>query len=117
MLIVQQLQLQLHQYFLTYSFVEYYCGQLLVSEQTRHPAWGEYAQRLLDPQQQLWKQPGDGGHDDKAHPPIHPTRFSEGEANWTNDHSVCMYLAFRTLTFRSDCVCLRIQRIPTWLTT
>lgn len=95
----------------------YYCWQLLVNEQTRHPAWGEYAQRLLDPQQQLWKQPGDGGHDDKAHPPIHPTRFSEGEANWTNDHSVCMYLAFRTLTFRSYHVCLRIQRVPTWLTT
>ena len=65
-----------------------------MNEQTRHPAWGEYAQRLLDPQQQLWKQPGDGGHDDKAHPPIHPTRYSEGEANWTNDHSVRLYHHF-----------------------
>lgn len=69
--------------------------QSIVNEQIGHSAWGQYAQRLLDPQQQLWKQPGDGGHDDKAHPPIHPTRFSEGEGNWTNDHARIYELVVR----------------------
>lgn len=101
-------------YFLTCSFVGCFYWQLIVNEQTRHPAWGEYAQRLLDPQQQLWKQPGDGGHDDKAHPPIHPTRFTEGEGNWTNDHHVCVHLIFRALSFCSHhVIMLRFERIPT----
>jgi DNA topoisomerase-3 len=73
----------------TDKFSENHDLQIPVNEQTRHPLWGQYAQRLLDPQQNLWRNPGNGGHDDKAHPPIHPTRFSEGEANWTNDHKVC----------------------------
>jgi len=41
----------------------------LVQTQTSHTGWGDYAQRLLDGG---FRQPGDGGHDDKAHPPIHP---------------------------------------------
>ena len=39
----------------------------------------------------LWRGPGNGGHDDKAHPPIHPTRAltqQGGEGNWTADHAV-----------------------------
>ncbi|CAH2043602.1 unnamed protein product [Thlaspi arvense] len=58
----------------------------MVEEQTRHPAWGPYAQRLLEPEGGLWRNPGNGGHDDKAHPPIHPTKFSSGESNWSRDH-------------------------------
>ncbi|GBG41772.1 hypothetical protein CBR_g74987, partial [Chara braunii] len=58
----------------------------LVRDQTGHHQWGGYAQRLLDPQEGLWKQPGNGGHDDKAHPPIHPTKFSAGEPNWSPSH-------------------------------
>lgn len=69
--------------------------QFLVNEQTQHRDWGQYALRLLDPQEELWRQPGDGGHDDKAHPPIHPTRFSQGEGNWTQDHTRIYELVVR----------------------
>lgn len=59
----------------------------IVQEQQGHPLWGSYAQRLLDPEAGLWRNPSSGGHDDKAHPPIHPTRFSAGESRWTQDHN------------------------------
>ncbi|KAL3729034.1 hypothetical protein ACJRO7_033606 [Eucalyptus globulus] len=58
----------------------------IVQEQQGHPVWGSYAQRLLDPSSGLWRNPSNGGHDDKAHPPIHPTKFSSGETNWSQDH-------------------------------
>ncbi|MCD7472325.1 DNA topoisomerase 3-alpha [Datura stramonium] len=58
----------------------------MVQEQQGHPVWGSYAQRLLDPQSGLWRNPSGGGHDDKAHPPIHPTKFSAGESRWSQDH-------------------------------
>ena len=57
-------------------------------EQQEHPVWGLYAQRLLDPGAGLWRNPGSGGHDDKAHPPIHPTKYSAGENGWSQDHHV-----------------------------
>ncbi|KAI3992371.1 hypothetical protein MKX01_030092 [Papaver californicum] len=59
----------------------------IVQEQQQHPVWGTYAQQLLDPGTELWRNPSNGGHDDKAHPPIHPTNFSAGESNWSQDHS------------------------------
>jgi DNA topoisomerase-3 len=43
---------------------------------------------LLDPGAGLWRNPSNGGHDDKAHPPIHPTKFSAGESRWSQDHHV-----------------------------
>ncbi|XP_027335440.1 DNA topoisomerase 3-alpha isoform X2 [Abrus precatorius] len=58
----------------------------IVQEQQGHPEWGIYAQRLLDPGVGLWRNPRGGGHDDKAHPPIHPTKFSTGESGWSQDH-------------------------------
>ncbi|KAA8547075.1 hypothetical protein F0562_003504 [Nyssa sinensis] len=58
----------------------------IVQEQQGHPVWGSYAQRLLDHGAGLWRNPTGGGHDDKAHPPIHPTRFSAGESGWSQDH-------------------------------
>ncbi|KAI3899021.1 hypothetical protein MKW92_017743 [Papaver armeniacum] len=58
----------------------------IVQQQQGHPVWGTYAQQLLDPGTELWRNPSNGGHDDKAHPPIHPTKFSAGESNWTQDH-------------------------------
>ncbi|CAJ2641484.1 unnamed protein product [Trifolium pratense] len=58
----------------------------IVQEQQGHPEWGTYAQRLLDPGAGLWRNPRGGGHDDKAHPPIHPTKFSAGESGWSQDH-------------------------------
>ncbi|XP_010270299.1 PREDICTED: DNA topoisomerase 3-alpha [Nelumbo nucifera] len=58
----------------------------MVQEQQGHPLWGSYAQRLLDPEARLWRSPSNGGHDDKAHPPIHPTKYSAGESGWSQDH-------------------------------
>ncbi|KAF5193253.1 Dna topoisomerase 3-alpha, partial [Thalictrum thalictroides] len=58
----------------------------IVQEQQGHPLWGSYAQRLLDPEEGLWKNPRIGTHSDNAHPPIYPTKFSAGESRWTQDH-------------------------------
>ncbi|KAF5745103.1 DNA topoisomerase 3-alpha isoform X1 [Tripterygium wilfordii] len=60
--------------------------QRIVQEQQGHPTWGLYAQQLLDPDAGLWRNPGNGGHDDKAHPPIHPTNLFTGGDRWSNDH-------------------------------
>lgn len=60
----------------------------MVREQVGHPIWGSYAELLLDPEARLWRNPSNGGHDDKAHPPIHPTKLSTGEPGWTEDHKV-----------------------------
>ncbi|PON32607.1 DNA topoisomerase, type IA [Parasponia andersonii] len=61
-------------------------NEAIVEEQQGHPVWGSYAQRLLDPGAGIWRNPSNGGHDDKAHPPIHPTKFSAGEPGWSQDH-------------------------------
>ncbi|KAB1210515.1 DNA topoisomerase 3-alpha [Morella rubra] len=58
----------------------------IVQEQQRHPVWGSYALRLLDPAEGLWRNPSNGGHDDKAHPPIHPTKLFSGETGFSQDH-------------------------------
>eukprot|EP00268_Persea_americana_P023588 TRINITY_DN23151_c0_g1_i7.p1 TRINITY_DN23151_c0_g1~~TRINITY_DN23151_c0_g1_i7.p1 ORF type:complete len:566 (+),score=90.61 TRINITY_DN23151_c0_g1_i7:130-1827(+) len=67
----------------------------IVREQQGHPLWGSYAQQLLDPESGLWRNPGSGGHDDKAHPPIHPTKFSTGESRWSQDHNRLYELVVR----------------------
>ncbi|KAL6551905.1 DNA topoisomerase 3-alpha [Orobanche gracilis] len=67
----------------------------IVQEQQGHPTWGSYAQRLLDPEAGLWRNPSAGGHDDKAHPPIHPTKFSAGESGWSQDHHKVYELVVR----------------------
>ncbi|ONK76464.1 uncharacterized protein A4U43_C03F28160 [Asparagus officinalis] len=69
--------------------------KVMVREQIGHPTWGSYAQLLLDPQSRLWRNPGNGGHDDKAHPPIHPTKFSSGESGWSQDHNRLYELVVR----------------------
>ncbi|KMZ73897.1 DNA topoisomerase [Zostera marina] len=58
----------------------------IVQQQTAHQIWGSYAELLLNPEARLWRNPGNGGHDDKAHPPIHPTQFTSGESRWSPDH-------------------------------
>ncbi|XP_027942134.1 DNA topoisomerase 3-alpha isoform X2 [Vigna unguiculata] len=67
----------------------------IVQEQQGHPEWGVYAQRLLDPGTGLWRNPRGGGHDDKAHPPIHPTKFSTGESGWSQEHRKLYELVVR----------------------
>ncbi|KAF9599783.1 hypothetical protein IFM89_001729 [Coptis chinensis] len=69
----------------TDSFSERTDLHAIVQEQQGHPVWGSYAQRLLDPGAGLWRNPGNGGHDDKAHPPIHPTKFPTDENRWNEN--------------------------------
>ncbi|WIA41751.1 hypothetical protein OEZ86_009091 [Tetradesmus obliquus] len=55
----------------------------IVSEHTGDGRWGAHAAAILAGS--MWKPPRPGGHDDKAHPPIHPTRYSAGENDWSHD--------------------------------
>lgn len=46
-----------------------------------HPEYGRHAAAIAAGE--LWSQPQSGGHNDKAHPPIHPTKALSGcEHNW-----------------------------------
>lgn len=44
----------------------------VIQKQTQGPAWGQYAQNLLNGG---YSQPRNGRNNDKAHPPIHPVNF------------------------------------------
>ena len=59
----------------------------MVKEQQGSPGWGAYAARLGDPGGGLYRFPPGGRNNDKAHPPIHPTRAAPPEAGgrWTPD--------------------------------
>lgn len=48
----------------------------LIDQQTQHPTWGQYAQRLMRQGQQdsEFLIPKAGRNDDGSHPPIHPTK-------------------------------------------
>ncbi|XP_061568007.1 DNA topoisomerase 3-alpha [Cololabis saira] len=46
----------------------------LVEQQTHSPAWGTFAQRVLD--QPGGPNPRQGKNSDQAHPPIHPTKYA-----------------------------------------
>uniref|UniRef100_A0A672Z3P5 DNA topoisomerase n=1 Tax=Sphaeramia orbicularis TaxID=375764 RepID=A0A672Z3P5_9TELE len=46
----------------------------LVEQQTNSPAWGTFAQRVLD--QPGGPNPRQGKNSDQAHPPIHPTKYT-----------------------------------------
>lgn len=54
--------------------------QAIVQEHSNDVRWGAHATAILNGA--MWQPPRPGGHDDKAHPPIHPTRHSAGEADW-----------------------------------
>ena len=45
----------------------------LIQSHTRDSQWGDFASKLLSEQGFQW--PRQGKHDDKAHPPIHPTKY------------------------------------------
>jgi DNA topoisomerase-3 len=55
--------------------------QAIVREHCQDHRWGQHATRILEGG--IWRWPRAGGHNDKAHPPIHPTRYSSGEQGWT----------------------------------
>lgn len=46
----------------------------LVEQQTGHPAWGQFANKVL----QWGPNPRNGTKSDQAHPPIHPTKLATG---------------------------------------
>ena len=50
--------------------------QALIDQQTDHPQWGQHAQRIASGE--MWDPPGNGGNNDQAHPPIHPTKPCTG---------------------------------------
>ncbi len=54
--------------------------QALVRDHVQDARWGQHAQRIDSGE--MWSNPRSGGHDDKAHPPIHPTRWTAGQPNW-----------------------------------
>lgn len=45
----------------------------LVSQQINNPAWGNFAQQLLE----KGPNPRQGKKSDQAHPPIHPTKYTD----------------------------------------
>ncbi len=49
----------------------------LIEEQQRQSIWGQYANNLLINNNQKFEWPKNGGHDDQAHPPIHPLKSIE----------------------------------------
>lgn len=46
----------------------------LLHDHRDHSDWGEYTNKLLDPVQNYFIWPSNGGNDDGAHPPIHPLK-------------------------------------------
>jgi hypothetical protein len=64
--------------------------QAIVSEHTNDGRWGAHAAAILAGT--MWKPPRAGGHDDKAHPPIHPTRYSAGENDWSHGEALSAVL-------------------------
>lgn len=49
-------------------------AQALVRQHADDARWGAHARQLDAADGRMWCTPRGGGHDDKAHPPIHPTR-------------------------------------------
>lgn len=47
-----------------------------IEQQINDPRWGTHANKVLSGE--MWQRPRNGGHDDKAHPPIHPTKYMSG---------------------------------------
>lgn len=56
-------------------FKEGFDIHILIQEQSSHNVWGAYANDLLNLNK--FCHPKNGGHDDQAHPPIHPTKKVE----------------------------------------
>ncbi|KAG7863699.1 hypothetical protein KL919_001014 [Ogataea angusta] len=68
----------------------------LIQSQTQSQTWGQYAQMLLNDGSKF-RQPREGSHDDKAHPPIHPVIFTSGESLNANERKLYEYVVRRFL--------------------
>ena len=71
----------------------------LVEKQVPDSRWGGYAQNLVDGG---FKQPREGRHDDKAHPPIHPIAHCDPGALNANESRVYEFVTRRFLACCSD---------------
>ena len=73
----------------------------LISKQTAHPAWGQFASRLLTPAEPndplTFKWPRAGPHDDGAHPPIHPTESAPENFDAPEQRKLYEYITKRFL--------------------
>lgn len=71
----------------------------LVQKQTQDNRWGEFAQGLIDGN---FRQPREGRHDDKAHPPIHPVAYAAPGALDDNAKRLYEFVVRRFLACCSD---------------
>jgi len=55
--------------------------QGMCQQQMGDQRWGAHATELVNGS--MFAFPGNGGHNDEAHPPIHPTRYTSGESSWS----------------------------------
>ncbi|ODV94963.1 hypothetical protein PACTADRAFT_76547 [Pachysolen tannophilus NRRL Y-2460] len=72
----------------------------LISKQTQNSQWGTYASDLIN--NDKFKQPRSGNHDDKAHPPIHPIMHSDGSNLSANEKKIYEYIVRHFLACCSD---------------
>ncbi|KAF8418818.1 DNA topoisomerase [Tirmania nivea] len=81
----------------TSGFISYPCTETdifdpaidlrtLIQKQTTHPTWGPYASSLLN--NDKYRPPRKGTHNDKAHPPIHPVVMADPTALNSNKRKV-----------------------------
>lgn len=73
----------------------------LIEKQTAHPTWGPYASSLLN--NNKFRPPRQGNHNDKAHPPIHPVAMVTPDAlSGINERKVYEFVVRRFLACCSD---------------
>lgn len=71
----------------------------LVQKQAQDNRWGGFAQNLIDG---AFKQPREGRHDDKAHPPIHPVTYAAPGALGEQEKRLYEFVVHRFLACCSD---------------
>jgi DNA topoisomerase-3 len=71
----------------------------LVEKQTQDNRWGAFAQNLVSG---AFKQPREGRHDDKAHPPIHPIAYCAPAGLRPEEGRLYEFIARRFLACCSD---------------
>lgn len=71
----------------------------LVQKQTQDNRWGPFAQNLVDG---AFKQPREGRHDDKAHPPIHPVTYAAPGPMSENERRLYEFVVRRFLACCAD---------------
>ncbi|ODV84162.1 hypothetical protein CANARDRAFT_29324 [[Candida] arabinofermentans NRRL YB-2248] len=68
----------------------------LIQNQQQSNEWGEYARSLIE-EPNKYRTPRAGSHDDKAHPPIHPIKYTGGSDLNIKEKKVYEYIVRRFL--------------------